>query len=559
MESSAETVYDYIIVGGGTAGCVLASRLLEGEPSVSVLIIEAGSDVINHPHVYKPLESAKLHFSDIDFKYFTTPQVHLDGKPRYACGVKALSGAVTINSGGWIRGDMLDYAQWARQVGDDRWSYKGLLPYFRRSEHHYDTKADPEQHGFQGPMYTSSVTSSGRHYPLRETILNAWKGVGLKEIPDANNGAPQGVAELVENRRDGLRQLTSVAYSLDGAHIMTETLVSRIIMTDSEYGKVATGVELIGGRRLNVKVNGEVLLCAGAYRSPQVLMLSGIGDKSILERHSIPQQIDSPAVGQNFHDHQMIFRYWKLRHPERGLAMGSPKFADPAFDKGNPVDWLATTTVPKEGLKAAIVKDENNTFINDDHVLLDGPRSHLELNVLYAVFGAEQIGLEIHIDGTSIMSYCMACLPTSRGSITLESKDPAAPPVIDPNYYATEADRFVMREGWRTMSRLMLETPEGKDLVIDEILPEGYHCLSSDATDDEIDLRIKIGGVSCYHPAASCSMGKVVDSSCKVFGVKGLRVVDASVIPVPLAAHYQSPVFALAEQAADIILAEKRN
>lgn len=539
---------------------------------------------LNHPHVHKPLESAKLHFSDIDFKYFTTPQVHLDGKPRYACGVKALSGAVTINAGrnnvtrsltshnvpyrssltsprlgGWIRGDTLDFAEWARQVKDDRWAYGGLLPYFRRSEHHFDPNADREQHGFTGPMHTSSVTSSGRHYPLRENVLNAWKHIGLEEIPDANNGAPQGVAELVENRRDGLRQLTSVVYPLKGAHVMTETFVARIILSDSKLGKVATGVELAGGRQLSVKAGGEVLLCGGAYRSPQVLMLSGIGEKSTLARHGIPQQVDLPLVGQNFHDHQMIFRYWKLRHPEKGLAMGSPSFADPAFEKGNPADWLATMTVPTDGLKAAVAKDERNTVVDDTHTLLKGPRSHLEMNVLYAAFGAEQIGLEIPVDGTSIMTYCMACLPSSKGSITLGSSDPTAPPVIDPNYYATEADRYVMREGWRVMSRLMLETPEGKDLVVDEILPEGHKCLQSDAANDDIDARIKIGGMSCYHPAASCSMGKVVDSSCKVLGVEGLRVVDASVIPVPLAAHYQSTVFALAEQAADIILADRKN
>lgn len=408
-------------------------------------------------------------------------------------------------------------------------------------------------------MHTSSVTSSGRHYPLRETILNAWKHVGLKEIPDGNTGAPQGVAELVENRLDGLRQLTSAAYPLKGAHIMTETLVARILLSESKLGKVATGVELVDGRKMSVKAGGEVLVCAGAYRSPQVLMLSGIGEKSILTQHGIEQQVDMPAVGRNFHDHQMIFRYWNLRHPEKGLAMGSSNFTDPAFEKGFPMDWLATATVPIDGLKAAITKDESNVHVDDNHALLKGPRSHLEMSVLYAAFGAEQIGLEIPVDGTSIMSYCIACLPSSRGRITLGSRDPTAPPIIDPNYFATEADRFVLREGWRVMSRLMLETPEGKNLVRDEILPQGHKCLQSDASDDDIDARINIGGMSCYHPAASCSMGKVVDSSCKVFGVEGLRVVDASVIPVPLAAHYQSPVFALAEQAVEIILAGRRS
>ena len=210
-------------------------------------------------------------------------------------------------------------------------------------------------------------------------------------------------------------------------------------------------------------------------------------------------------------------------------------------------------TLLQAGLKAAIAKDEGHV-IDANHVLLKGPRCHLEMDILYAVFGSEQVDLQIPVDGASIMSYYMACLPTSRGTIALASADPEKPPIIDPNYYATEADRFVMRQGWRVTSQLMLETPEGKELVADEIVPRGYSCLGSDASDEQIDERIKIGGVTCHHPAGSASMGKVVDGSLKVFGVGNLRVADASVIPVPLAAHYQVPVFAIAEQAVDIIL-----
>ena len=396
-------------------------------------------------------------------------------------------------------------------------------------------------------MHTSSVTTSGRKYPLRKTILQAWKRLGLEEIKDANNGFPQGIAELVENRRDGLRQLTSQVYPLTGAHMLTETMVKRVILNDGSNAKVAIGVELADARQLHVKTGGEVLLCGGSYRSPQVLMLSGIGPKEELAKHNIPQRVDSPWVGRNFHDHQMIFRYWKLRHPEKGLAMGSPALTDPAFQGGNPADWLATLTVPVHGLKAAIAKDEGTPIVSDNHVLVKGPRSHLEMNVLYAAFGAEQIGLDIPLNGNAIMSYYMACLPSARGSITLASTDPTAHPIIDPNYCGTEADLFVMREGWRVLSRLMLETPEGQELVANEILPEGHNCLPSTASDAEIDQRIKMGGLSCSHPGASCSMGKVVDAECRVKGVQGLRVVDASVIPVPLA-----------EQAVDIILAERK-
>ncbi|MCJ1289194.1 hypothetical protein MMC34_000726 [Xylographa carneopallida] len=553
----SDASFDFIIIGGGTAGCVLASRFLERQPSLSVLLIEAGPDVTHRPHVAKPLEAALLHGTDIDWNYLTTPQLHLDGKPRYNCGVKALSGGVVINSGGWMRGDALDYDEWAHQASDDRWNYQGLLPYFRRSEHHFDPSADSGQHGFNGPMYTTSVSTSGRKYPLRSSILDAWMHLGLDKIDDANSGKPLGVAELVENRRDGLRQLTSTVYALKGVHVMTETLVSKILLEGNGPDRTATGVELEDKRQFRIKTGGEVILSAGAYRTPQLLILSGIGNPETLAQYNIPQQVDLPAVGQNLHDHIILFRYWKLRHPEKGLAMGSPAFADPAYERGNPLDWLATITVPSEGLKAAIEKDEGH-LIDDEHVLLKGPRCHLEMNVLYAAFGGEQIGLQIPIDGTSIMTYCMPCLPTSRGTVSLSSADPTKPPIIDPNYYATEADHFVMREGWRTMSRLMLETPQGKELVAEEILPPGHQCLASDAPDELIDARVKMGAISCYHPASTASMSKVVDGSLKVFGVQGLRVVDASVIPVPLAAHYQAPVFALAEQAVDIILGDRK-
>ena len=456
-----------------------------------------------------------------------------------------------------MRGDTLDYDEWARQASDDRWTYKSLLPYFRRSEHHFDSSAESEQHGFDGPMHTVSVSASGRNYPLRETILEAWLNLGLDEIADANNGTPLGIAELVENRRDGLRQLTSTVYSLKGVHVMTNTLVGKILLSHDGQGTTATGVELEDKRQFHLKAGGEVILSAGAYRSPQLLMLSGIGDPEVLMQHNILTQVYSPDVGKNLHDHLILFRYWKLRYPEKGLAMGSPAFADPAFERGNPLDWVVTMPVPLEGLKAAIEADEGNA-VDDEHSLVKGPRCHLEMNVLYAAFGGEQIGLQIPIDGTSIMTYCMPCLPTSRGTVSLESIDPAKPPIIDPNYYATKADHFVMREGWRTMSRLMLETPQGKQLVAHEILPAGHQSLASDAPDELIDARVKIGAISCYHPASTASMGKVVDGSLKIFGVGGLRVVDASVIPVPIAAHYQAPVFALAEQAVDIILDDKK-
>ena len=464
-----------------------------------------------------------------------------------------------IASGGWIRGDKADYDQWSQQVQDARWSYDGLLPYFRRSEHFHKADADPSQHGFDGPMHTSTPSSSGRKYPLRDASFRMWLQAGFQGISDANAGYPQGIAELVDNRRDGLRQLTSDVYRLDGVTAMTGTIVKRVILEQIDGHQRAVAVELEDGSQIKLATNGEIIASAGAYRTPQRLMLSGIGDPEVLSQHKIQTIVDLPDVGQHLHDHLMCFRYWSLRHPEQGLAMGSPALTDPSFMKGNPVDWIVTSTIPETKLDIAMKHDAANPVKNSTTWpnSKSASRSHLELLMFYGAFAGEQIGLEIPLDGKSVMTYCMGCLPTSRGYVTIRSDNPSDAPVIDPNYYATEVDRMVMREGWRTMSKAILETSAGQELVKGEILPTGHSELRSDAADDSIDARIKIGAMTTYHPAGTASMGKVVDGSLNVNGVKGLRVADASVIPVPLAAHYQAAIFAIAEQAVDIILGDR--
>ncbi|KAJ4376012.1 hypothetical protein N0V83_001292 [Neocucurbitaria cava] len=515
---------DVIIVGGGLAGTVVASRLHQRKPSLSIVLIEAGPDPRDHEHVLNPAEAGLLHFSDLDYKYFTVPQEHLDGKPKYNCAIKALGGGTVINTGGWIRGDAHDYDEWARIVGDERWSYNGQLPYFKRSEKHFDPDADPAQHGSDGPLHTGSVSSTGRKYPLRETMLKLWSRLGLKYIHDLNDGRPQGISDLVENWKDGKRQVVQSVYPLEGVRVLTDSMVRRAIIDEK---KVAVGVELVSGEIIKLKEHGQIIVSAGAYRTPQFLMLSGIGNASHLSDHGIPTAVDLPFVGQNLHDHLGFFRYWKLRHPEKGLALGSPGFGGPNYDLGGPVDFLVRAPIPVEPLRAAIEKDEGT--VPNDHPLLKGPRTHLEMLLPYAVLGAETQGLQIPLDGASVSTFIMGCLPTSRGSVALASSDPTVAPVIDPNYYATETDRHVMREGFRMHSRLMFETPEGKELVHSEHTPPGYPVLGPDASDEKIDARVKMAGSTVFHPGGTAAMGKVVDGSLKVYGTKNLRVVDASV------------------------------
>jgi choline dehydrogenase-like flavoprotein len=369
------------------------------------------------------------------------------------------------------------------------------------------------------------VSSTGRKFPLRETVLKLWSNLEIPHIHDLNDGQPQGISDLVENWRDGKRQMAQSVYPLQGVRVITSTFVRRILFNDK---KIAMGVELANGERVDLNEGGQVIISAGTYRTPQVLMLSGIGDPSQLSQHSIPVVVDLPDVGQNLHDHLMMRRYWKLRHPEKGLAVGSPLFGGPNYDKGGPTDFMVRAPIAPDALKVAIEKDEGP--ISDDHPLLKGPRTHVEMLLMYLAYGTEEQGLNIPVDGSSVTTFWMGCLPTSRGSISLASSDPTENPIIDPNYYATETDRHVMREGFRMQSRLMFETPEGKELVESEHTPPGYPILDTNASDGEIDARIKMGGRTTYHPAGTAAMGKVVDASLRVYGVQNLSVVDASVV-----------------------------
>ncbi|KAF2026476.1 putative glucose dehydrogenase [Setomelanomma holmii] len=542
---------DIIVVGGGLAGTVVASRLHQRLPDLDIVLIEAGPDPSDNPNVTNFADGAKLHFSELDSKFMTMPQEGLDGKSKYNCAAKALGGGTVINYGGWTRGDVQDYDEWARNVKDQRWSYNSLLPYFKRCETHHDPNADPEQHGFDGPVHTTSVTSSGREYPLRESVLKLWKTQGLEYKSDLNDGSPQSISDLVESWHDGKRQLTQSVYSLDGVIVRTSTTAQRIILDDNN---TATGVELLNSGILHLKPGGQIILSAGAYRTPQLLMLSGIGDQAHLASHGIPVQVDLPGVGQNLHDHLVCYRYWKLRHPERDLALGFPLFSGENYDKGGPADFLVRTTIPSPELKDALEKDVGDT-VPDTHALLQD-RTHLEHGLLYAGFGAESLGLTIPAGGNCITSFFMSCLPTSRGSVMLSTPSAADAPIIDPNYRNSDIDAHVLRHAFRGHTSLFLDTPEGREIVEEEFTPPGYPVLGVDASDEQIDARIRFGAQSCFHPAGTTAMGSVVDGSLKVHGTEGLRVVDASVIPEPLAAHLQVPIYAIAEQAVDIILEE---
>lgn len=362
-----------------------------------------------------------------------------------------------------------------------------MLPYMKATEHHWTnnftaTPHDLHQHGFAGPVWDASVSSTGRLYPLRDTVKAAWVSAGFEALPefDGNDGHPRGVAELVENRHDGLRQLASSVYPLKGVTVLTNTLVKKVLLSSKQGSVFATGIELANGTQYFTR--REVIVSAGAYRTPQVLLLSGIGPKDDLKAHDIEQIVDSPALGQNLWDHLQMVQTWKLRNPSSGVAVGStnPLFSEPQFGLGLPTDWIVTSTVPVDGLKKAIEADEGKAP-GPDHPLLKRTRSFLEMLVLYAA---------APYDGSTVGSSSIGLMPTSRGTVKLNTTNPADAPTIDPQYYSTEVDRYTTRTGIRAIANTLQNTPEGKALIDSEVVPAGFQP-SLNATDTELDAYIR--------------------------------------------------------------------
>ena len=554
---STNDEYEYIIIGAGLAGSALASRLAQGDPEARILVLEAGNSVVDHPLTGAPLACFGAHYSPLDWAYSTTPQQNLDGRVCYNSAGKAVGGGSATNYGTWTRGNAADYDLWAEKVGDPAWGYDGLLPYFKRTETKLPfDETDEVTHGREGPVHnvTVSASSAERAYPLKEPLRAAWERVGVPVVEDANGGKPMGLGELVENWRNGKRQLASEAYGLNKqqrVNVVTGALVQRVLMESIEGQFTAVGVETVDGRRFVAR--REVVVSAGAYRTPQVLLLSGIGPREEIEKHGITPLVDAPDVGRNFHDHFSFNQWWKLRSPEQGLSLGTPLWSSPAYGLGLPCDWNATVQTPRVELERALETDGEKVT---GHPYLSKDFCHAEILAVYAPAGAAIAGVDVPMDGTHIATAVLGMVPTSRGTITLASADAQTPPHIDPNYYATEVDRAVLRAGIRLATKVLTGTPEGQSAVESELPRPGFNALREDSSDEEIDALVRHGGQTFYHPAGSAAMGKVVDTQLRVKGVRGLRVVDASVMPVPVTGHYQAVVYAIAEKAADLILGD---
>ncbi|KAK7972528.1 GMC oxidoreductase [Apiospora saccharicola] len=535
-------VWDYIVVGGGIAGSVISSRLFEQNTSLKILLIEAGPDVSNRADLVY-YNSTNLVMGDFDWNYQTVPQANLGNRMIANPAGRALGGGSAINQCAWTRGSSLDYDLWAETVGDQRWSYAGQLPYFRKTEDYCDN-SNPNHHGRGGPVHVASITCSGRKYPLRDKVRESWQEIGVEPVPDfdGNAGRILGVAELYETRRDGRREIASSVYSLAGVTVLTESLVESVTLAkDADGGVQATGVRLANGTE---------------YQGKRLLMLSGIGPAETLAQHGIEQVVELPEVGQNLADHVGLICQWRLKDPSLGYVLGSdnPLFNEPQYGFGNPMDWVPSTAVPKEEGEEAQYPITRSTD-NGDSQLGD-----FENFIVYSA--VPSVDPPIAVDGTHLVTSLASLHPTSRGSVTISSRDPDVAPVIDPNYLSTEADRHVWRESLRRLVSVMVgnATVLGREVIDSETPPgafAGRPLGTVTALDDAyLDARIAAHASSMWHGQGTCAMGKVVDTSLRVRGVRGLYVADASVFPVVIGAHTQAAVYGLGEQAAVIIAAD---
>ena len=543
---------DYIVVGGGLTGCALASRLYQADPSLDILLLEAGIDASDNP-LTKDLGGAfALAGSELDYNYKSTPQPNTGDRVHSITAGKVLGGGSILNYGGWARGDASDYDQWGKTVGDERWSYKGLLPYLKKSENHFEANKDPEQRGSDGPMRITSVLESDpkRKYGLREPIKVAWEELGLKQNPRGDCGSLAGICEFLENWKDGQRQPSNLAYSLKGVRVITRAAVHKVVLTDDHGAQTASSVILIDGRQFNARK--EIVLSTGAIKTPQILMLSGIGPADLLLKHNIPVLYNNFEVGRNYFDHFAHFQIWKLRDPEKGLSMGSPLWKDPAFYKGLPCDWAINEGIPSQLLRPAQQADAASEKVSDKSIL-DPTRCLVETMVVYSPVGAP-----VPIDGSYIATSVMLLVPTSRGNVNVISASPTEAPAIDTNYYDTEVDRVALIYGTRRVIKALLGTSGGRSYIECEKAPPGVPALEPESLDAEIDARIRMAGVSHAHSAGTAAMGKVVDTQLRVKGVRGLRVADASVFPVAIGGHPQATLYGVAEQAAEMILQTSR-
>ena len=516
--------FDYVIVGGGTAGCVLANRL-SADPAVTVALLEAGPPD-SDPAIRIPAMVAKAIGNPRNgWGYKSAPQQHADGRVLPVPRGRVLGGCSSINGMVYFRGHPREYDEW----GVPGWGYADLLPYFRKLEHY---AAGTGAHRHQGGPV--SVIDIPKPNPLIKRFVDAAASLGFARCADFAGPEPEGFGPRQGAIRKGLRESGVTAYlnpvrHRPNLHILTDHPVNKVLFE----GKRAIGVEAApGGQSCRVLARREVILCGGAYGSPQLLLLSGVGDAAQLAQHGIPLVHELPAVGRNLQDHPAASVSVRTRNTDSyGLSWRTLPRA-----VGIALRYLLNRSGPLA----------SNVFEANGFVRSRPDLSRPDLQIIFMPAHRNANGHWLPI-GHGYGIIFVALRPFSRGSVTLASADPRQAPVIDFGFLSDSRDIDVLVQGFE-LARRILAAPPFAQLDSNEVSPGAAVQARAD-----IEAHIRRVLVTVHHPSATCRIGDVVDAQLRVLGLQGLRVVDASVIPTVIAGNSNIPVTAVAERAADLI------
>jgi choline dehydrogenase len=528
--------FDYIIVGAGSAGCVLANRLT-ADGKYSVLLLEAGPQD-THLWIHIPLGYGRL-FKEkaVNWMYQTEPEPGLNGRNVFQPRGKVLGGSSSINGLLHVRGQHEDYDRW-RQHGNLGWGYDDVLPYFKKAED--QTRGRDDFHGAGGPL----PVSDWRHAdPLSAAFVDAAAEVGIPRNPDFNGATQEGAGFFQTTTKGGRRASTAVAYlrtakARPNLHVETSALAERILFEGRRA--VAVAYRCAGIPR-TARARKEILISGGAFNSPQLLQLSGVGPADLLRQHGVEVVLDAPGVGHDLQDHMQV-----------RVVMRCSQAVTLNDIVNNPFRKVMT------GLRYAAFRTGALTIAagTSGAFFKTNPRlATPDIQIHFLPFSTDKMGEKLHPFSGFTASVCQL-RPESRGSIRIRSADPAAPPEIRINYLASEVDRTTNVEGLKIL-RKILRAPALAPYVVGEVDP------GDKVTSDEALLAYcRTRGTTIYHPTSTCRMGNdplaVVDQRLRVRGIDGLRVVDASVMPDLVSGNTNAPVIMIAEKASDMILQDAR-